>query len=71
MPSVKPHTRHPSGGLRKRFFAWVLARGNTRYEKKLERRKRLLFQSLTCTVLERGPGPHVAGVAPKKKALEK
>jgi ubiquinone/menaquinone biosynthesis C-methylase UbiE len=44
------------GGLRKRVFAWALAKGNARYERAMADRKRTLLGSLTGTVVEIGPG---------------
>ncbi|HYL10666.1 MAG TPA: class I SAM-dependent methyltransferase [Candidatus Acidoferrales bacterium] len=44
------------GGLRKRIFAWALAKGNARYERAMAERKRALLGGLTGTVVEIGPG---------------
>ena len=46
----------PRAGLRKRIFAWVLAKGNAKYERALAERKRALLGGLRGTVLEIGPG---------------
>jgi tRNA G46 methylase TrmB len=43
-------------GLRKRFFAWALAKGNARYERAMADRKRALLGGLRGTVVEIGPG---------------
>lgn len=43
-------------GWYKRFFAWVMAHGNAKYEKDMADRKRSLFADLHGNVLEIGPG---------------
>jgi ubiquinone/menaquinone biosynthesis C-methylase UbiE len=49
----------PSAGFRQRFFAWALARFNTRYERFVSQHKRRLFADVAGTVLEIGPGTGV------------
>jgi ubiquinone/menaquinone biosynthesis C-methylase UbiE len=52
----------PEAGWRKRFHAWMMARGNSKYEKTLAARKRELFRSISGNVLEigAGTGPNLA-----------
>ena len=45
--------------LRKRVFAWMLAKGNAKYERAMAGRKRSLLGGLAGTVLEIGPGAGV------------
>ncbi len=49
-------TDNSRSGLRRRLLAWLLARGNARYERLVAERKRALFAELTGDVLEIGPG---------------
>lgn len=49
-------TAPPSHSLRKRLFAWAMARSGTAYEAANEARKRALFGSLHGAILEIGPG---------------
>jgi ubiquinone/menaquinone biosynthesis C-methylase UbiE len=45
-----------SAGWHKRFFAWLMAHGNAKYESEIADRKRTLFTDLHGNVLEIGPG---------------
>ena len=49
----------PKAGLRYRIFTWARARFNARYEQFASKYKQQLFQGLTGTVLEIGPGTGV------------
>ena len=46
-------------GWSKRVFAWMLARGNKKYERAVAARKRSLLGDLAGTVVEVGPGAGV------------
>lgn|SRR5574337_223966 len=52
-----PATSH--AGWRKRVFAWMLAKGNARYERAMADRKRALLGQISGTVVEIGPGAGV------------
>jgi SAM-dependent methyltransferase len=43
-------------GLYKRFFAWMMARGSTKYERQVAARKRALLSPLRGDIVEIGPG---------------
>lgn len=62
----EPRARELRGGLRKRIFAWLLAKGNARYERLIAERKQRLLGGLSGTVVEIGPGagPNLAYYAP-------
>jgi SAM-dependent methyltransferase len=49
---VGPHR----AGLRRRIFAWMMSKGNAKYERAVAERKRALLGALTGTVVEIGPG---------------
>ncbi len=43
-------------GWRKRVFAWMMSKGNAKYERAVAERKRALLGALSGTVVEIGPG---------------
>ena len=43
-------------GRLQKLFAWVQSKGNAGYERMMESRKRTLFEDVSGTVLEIGPG---------------
>lgn len=47
---------HTSPGWYQRFFAWMMAHGNAKYEADMADRKREMFADLHGSVLEIGPG---------------
>ncbi|MDR8390481.1 class I SAM-dependent methyltransferase [Aliifodinibius sp. S!AR15-10] len=51
MPQTNPHT-----GLISRLNAWMLHKGEDRYNQRVEERKRRIFSGLSGSVLEIGPG---------------
>lgn len=51
MPQTNPHT-----GLISRLNAWMLHKGEDRYNQRVEERKRRMFSDLSGSVLEIGPG---------------
>jgi len=54
-PSLASNTQD-SPRWYKRFFAWLMAHGNTKYEENIADQKRALFTELHGNVLEIGPG---------------
>jgi ubiquinone/menaquinone biosynthesis C-methylase UbiE len=53
---VASKTQDSPGWYYKRFFAWLMAHGNAKYEEDIADRKRALFADLHGNVLEIGPG---------------
>ncbi len=53
---AEPVAERPRAGLRRRVFAWMMSKGNAKYERAVAERKRALLAGLSGTVLEIGPG---------------